>query len=198
MDFVSPFPLSLNYNYLWVVMCQLTSQVHLIPVKITINILELTHKFLKGVVHLHGLPKSIVSDHDTKFMSRFWMELHRLLGVKLKLNTAFHPEGNGQAEWMVQNVTQVICAAIHPDQHDWVLKVPLTEFAINSSTNKLTGDALFKLIYGHMPHMMVEIPSMSLPGVRDFTQQALDNLQGAHDVIIKSCIDQMVQVNKLR
>ena len=46
--------------------------------------------------------------------------------------------------------------------------------------------------------MMVEIPSTSLPGVRDFTQWALDNLQGAHDMIIKSHVDQMVQANKLR
>jgi hypothetical protein len=60
MDFVGPFPASLDYNCLWVVMCCLTSQVHLIPVKTTINVLELAYEFLKGVVRLHGLPRSIV------------------------------------------------------------------------------------------------------------------------------------------
>ena len=37
---------------------------------------------------------------------------------------------------------------MRPDQRDWVLKVPLTEFAINSSVNKSMGYALFELIYG--------------------------------------------------
>jgi len=73
MDFIGPFPKSLEYNYLWVVICHLTLQVHLIPVKMTINALELVYEFLKGMVCLHGLP---VSDRDTKFTSKFWMELH--------------------------------------------------------------------------------------------------------------------------
>ena len=77
------------------------------------------------------------------------------MGVGLKMTTAFHPEGDGQAERMIQSVTQIIHATIHPDQWDWVLKVPLAEFAINSSVNKLTGYAPFELIYGVMPHMMV-------------------------------------------
>ncbi len=62
MDFIGPFPKSLNSNYLWVIVCQLTSQVHLVPIKMTTNALELTYEFLKNVVHLHGLPNSIVSD----------------------------------------------------------------------------------------------------------------------------------------
>jgi hypothetical protein len=120
------------------------------------------------------------------------MELHQLLGVKLKMTTAFHPEGNGQAECMVQNVVQVICTAVQPNQCDWALKVPLTEFAINSSISALTGFTPFELIYGTMPHMMVEIPSTNLPGAGTFAQQVLDNLQGAHNAIIKSHVKQLV------
>jgi hypothetical protein len=139
-----------------------------------------------------------VSDHDTKFTSKFWTELHQLLGVKLKMTTAFHPEGDGQAERMVQNVVQVIRAAVRPDQHDWILKVLLTEFAINSSISASTGFALFELIYRTMPRMMVEIPPTELPGVSTFAQQVLDNLQGAHNTIIRSRVKQLVQANRHR
>ena len=140
MDFVGPFPLSLNYNYLWVVMCWLTSQVHLIPVKMMINVLKLTHEFLKGVVHLHRLPKSIVLDCDTKFTSRFWTELHRLLGVKLKLTTTFHLEGNGRAEQIVQNVTKYSCPKTHSNVWSlWVWRLiapqkPISKFPKNHGT----------------------------------------------------------------
>ena len=51
--------------------------------------------FLKEVVRLHGFPKSIVLDCDTKFMSTFWHELHRLMGTKLLMFTAFHPQMDG-------------------------------------------------------------------------------------------------------
>ncbi len=98
MDFVSLFPESLGHNYLWVVMCWLTSQVHLIPVKTTTKTVELAYEFLNHIVHLHGLLSSIVSDRDTKFMSQFWKELHQLLGVELKLSTAFHPQMDGQTK----------------------------------------------------------------------------------------------------
>ncbi len=116
MDFIGPFPESLGKNYLWVAMCQLTSQVHLVPVNTTTKTLELTYEFLSHVVRLHGLPTSIVSDRDTKFTSLFWMELHCLLGIKLKLSTAFHPQMDGQTERMIQSVTQILRATIHPDQ----------------------------------------------------------------------------------
>ncbi len=90
MDFIGPFPKSLDSNYLWAIVCHLTSQVHLVPIKMTTNTLELAYEFLKNVVHLHGLPKSIVSDRDSKFMSKFWTELH----VRLKMTTSFStPKG---------------------------------------------------------------------------------------------------------
>ncbi len=76
MDFIGPFPESLGKNYLWVVMCRLMSQVHLIPINTMTKTIELTYEFLNHIVRLHGLPTSIVSDRDTKFTSLFWTELH--------------------------------------------------------------------------------------------------------------------------
>ena len=198
MDFVGPFPDSLGYNYLWVVVCRLTSQVHLVPVKTTTNALELAYEFLKEIVRLHGLPKSIVSDRDSKFTSKFWMELHRILGVRLKMTTAFHPEGDGQAERMIRNVVRIVRASVRPDQKDWVIHIPMVEFAINASVNRTTGYAPFELIYGYMPRMTIELPKTELPGVASFAQKALDNLQGAHDSIIKSQVEQLANTNKHR
>ena len=57
------------------------------------------------------------------------------------MTTSFHPQGDGQAEQMIQTIIQILQATIHPDQHNWVLQLPMTEFALNSSTNKSTGYA---------------------------------------------------------
>ena len=71
MDFISPFPKSQGYDYLWVIICRLTSMVHLVPVNTTIKALELSALYVREVVHLHGLPDTIVSDRDSKFTSKF-------------------------------------------------------------------------------------------------------------------------------
>ena len=103
---------------------------------------------------------------------------------------------DGQTEWMIQNAVQILRASIHPDQQDWALKIPMTEFAINSSINKSTGFMPFELIYGYIPQMTLNIPASEYKGVYEFAQKALENIQAAHDVIIMSHIQQTIQVNK--
>ena len=66
MDFIGLFPESLGENYLWVIICHLTSQVHLVPINTMTKTIELANEFLTHVVRLHGLLVSIVLDHDTK------------------------------------------------------------------------------------------------------------------------------------
>src|SRR5271154_266289 len=84
------------------------------------NAAQLAPLFLSHIVQLHGLPETIVSDRDPKFTSLFWTEMHRLLGIKLARSTAFHPQSNGASERMIHKVSQVLRAAVRPDQLDWL------------------------------------------------------------------------------
>ena len=108
MDFVGPLPLSQGHNFLLVVIDRFTSMVHLIPTKTTVTAREVTWLYMKEVVRLHGLPESLVSDRDSKFTSIFWKELHRLMGTKLLMSTAFHPQTDGQTERANCSVIQVL------------------------------------------------------------------------------------------
>ncbi len=98
MDFMGPLPLSKSHNYLLVVIDHFTLQVHLIPMTTHVTSKEVAWLFLKEIVRLHGVPDSIVSDRDSKFTSKFWKELHRLMGTKLLMSTAFHPQTDGATE----------------------------------------------------------------------------------------------------
>jgi hypothetical protein len=62
MDFLGPFPESEGFDYLWVIICRLSSIVHLVPMNTTTTATELSSLFVKEVVWLHGLPSSIMSD----------------------------------------------------------------------------------------------------------------------------------------
>ena len=76
---------------------------------------EVAWLFLKEVVRLHGVPKSIVSDHNTKFTSTFWHELHKLMGTKLLMSTVFHPQMDGVTEWANRSIGQILRMIIHDD-----------------------------------------------------------------------------------
>ena len=199
MDFVGPFPPSLGYDYLWVVICRLTAQVHLIPLTTTIRASDLAWLYLRDIVRLHGLAASIVSDRDPKFTSKFWQELHRLMGGKLLMSTAFHPQTDGVTERAIQTVSQILRSVVKPDQTDWVQRLPLVEFAMNSSISATTGFSPFELTYGYNPRMVQELArEPAMPGVKDFANQALDNLRMAHDAIIASRIAQAFYANQHR
>jgi len=200
MDFIGPFPTSQGYDYLWVIICRLTSMVHLIPVKTTIKASELASLYVKEIVRIHGLPDSIVSDRDPKFTSKFWRETHRILGTKLMMSTAFHPQTDGATERANRSVGQILRIMVEPNQTDWVDKIPLAEFAINSNISSSTGFAPFELNYGYMPTLIGGITPMekAKPGVKRFVTQALSNLEMAHDAILESRVTQTYQANRRR
>jgi hypothetical protein len=108
MDFVGPFPESNSYNYLWVVICCLTSIVHLVPVQMTTTASELTWLYICKIVRLYRLAESIVSDRDSKFMSKFWHETHKLLGMKLLMSTSFHLQTDGVSEHEICLIAQIL------------------------------------------------------------------------------------------
>ena len=60
------------FNYLLVVICQLTSLVHLTPTVTTARAMDITWVYLKEIVRLHGLLDTIVLDRDPKFILKFW------------------------------------------------------------------------------------------------------------------------------
>lgn len=174
--------------------------VHIIPVHTTMTAMDLSSIYLREIVRLHGLPESIVSDRDTRFTSRWWRELHRLLGAKLLMSTSFHPQTDGVTERANRNIGQILRAMIRPDQSDWVEKLPMVEFAINSSVSSSTQYAPFELGNGYMPTMLKQLPEGVdvSPGVKAFSKQALFNLAQAHESIIASRVFQRHNANQRR
>jgi hypothetical protein len=170
MDFIGPFPTSKVYDYLWVIICRLTSMVHLVPVNTMIKASELSELYIKEVVCYHGLPDSIVSDRDPKFTSKFWSETHRILGTKLMMSTLFHPEMDGASQQVNRSIGQILRTMVEPNQTHWVDKIPLVEFAINSNISSSTGFAPFELNYGCMPTLIGGITPMekAKPSVKRF------------------------------
>jgi hypothetical protein len=54
-----------------VVVDKLTKASHFIPVKLTHKAVNIVDVYMKEISRLHGIPKTIVSDKDPKFTSKF-------------------------------------------------------------------------------------------------------------------------------
>lgn len=46
-------------------------------------------KFIEGVVKLHGMPRSTVSDRDPSFISHLWREFFKMSGIQLKMSSSY-------------------------------------------------------------------------------------------------------------
>jgi hypothetical protein len=70
MDFIVGLPRTRDaYNSIWVIVDHLTKVAHFIPVKTTYTGTRLTELYISRIVCLYGVPKKIVSDKGTQFMS---------------------------------------------------------------------------------------------------------------------------------
>jgi hypothetical protein len=153
VDFVGPLPEARNwdlvFNSITVVIDLLTSMVHLIPSRINYTTRQMAELIFEEIYKLHGLPRNIVSDRDVLFTSTFWRLLHSLIGVKLNMSSAYHPEADGGTECANRTVTQMLRQCIEPKQRDRVAKLPMIEFTMNSAQSESTGYSPFRVLSEH-------------------------------------------------
>ena len=103
---------------------------------------------MQEVVRLHGVPVSIVSDRDTRFLSYFWRSLQESLGTRLKFSTAYHPQIDGQLERTTQILKDMLRACILDFKESWKDHLHLAEFAYNNSYRGSIKKAPFEALYG--------------------------------------------------
>ncbi|GJU10841.1 retrotransposon protein, putative, ty3-gypsy subclass [Tanacetum coccineum] len=109
---------------------------------------KLTRQYLKEVVSRHGVPVSIISDRDGKFTSHFWKSLHKALGTRLDMSTAYHPETDGQSERTIQTLEDMLRACVLDFGKGWDKHLPLVEFSYNNSYHTSIKAAPFEALYG--------------------------------------------------
>ena len=104
--------------------------------------------FWDNVWKLHGLLESVVSDRGPQFVAELTKKLNRMLEIKTRLSTAFHPQTDRQTEKMNQELEQYLRFFIEHRQKDWPEWMAVAEFAINNKIHTTTKVLLFMANYG--------------------------------------------------
>ncbi|WVZ93258.1 hypothetical protein U9M48_039253 [Paspalum notatum var. saurae] len=136
------------YNSIWVVVDRLTKVAHFIPVNTTYSGAKLADLYISRIVCLHGVPKRIISDRGSQFTSRFWEQLHNSLDTKLRFNTAYHPQTDGQTERTNQILEDMLRACAIQYGTSWDKCLPYAEFSYNNSYQASLKKSPFEALYG--------------------------------------------------
>ena len=173
MDFITHLPeTATGFSCLLVFVDRFSKMLHMVPTSISCDAEMTARLFFKEVVRLHGIPKSIVSDRDVRFVNSFWTELTKLLGTKALLSTAYHPQTDGQTERTNRTIEDILRAYCDSAQRTWDRLLAAAEFAYNNAYHSSTQQSPFYTNYGRHPHLPLH---HSLPLVHTGVNHAATN-----------------------
>src|SRR5882724_13111520 len=126
--------------------------------------------FQDHIWKLHGLPKEVISDRRTQFVSNFTQSLSHLLGIRVAASMAYHPQTDGQTKRVNQEVEQFLRLFVNQWQDDWYEWLAIAEFAYNDRNHTSTCSSPFMMDMGQNPQLRIEpLRESCLETLNDFT-----------------------------
>jgi len=140
-----------GHEYLFVVVYCFSKMCVHIPCKKTISGQEATKLFFIDVWVHFGLPNSIISDQDNRFLGRFWTTLWERLDTKLKYSTSFHPHTDGKNEVLNMNLVQLLRGYNRKHPKTWDEYIVYIQHSYNRSLHYSTDKSPFETCFGYFP-----------------------------------------------
>jgi hypothetical protein len=151
LDFIVGLPSFQRNTVILVVVDRFSKAAHFAKLPSRFTASQVASVFAETVYKLHGMPKSIVSDRDPIFLSKFWQELFKSSGTKLRMSTAYHPQTDGQTEIVNKALQQYLRCFVHNEPKKWGDYLHWAEWHYNTSVHTSTGMTPFEVVYGKPP-----------------------------------------------
>nr|GEW25631.1 putative reverse transcriptase domain-containing protein [Tanacetum cinerariifolium] len=141
MDFITKLPKTKNgYDTIWVIVDRHTKSVHFLPMR--------------------------ENDQIEKFTSLFWKALHKALGTRYDMSTAY-PQTDDQSERTIQTLEDMVRACVIDFGKSLDRHLTLVEFSYNTSYHASIKAAPFEALYGRKcrsPVCWAEVGDVQLTG----------------------------------
>jgi hypothetical protein len=149
IDFITKFPRTTRkHDSIMVVVDKLTKDAHFVPVKMTHTTTNIAEIYMREIARLHGIPKEIVSDRDTKFTSNFWRGLFKGFGTNMNFSTTYHPQSDGKIERVNQVIEDMLRMYVMDKPSKWEDYLHLVEFSYNNGYQASLKMSPFEALYG--------------------------------------------------
>ena len=200
MDFVMQLPTThQGYDVTLIIVDCLTKRAHFIPTHTSVTAPEVAKLFFVNIFRLHGLPRMIISDRDSKFTSHFWKALFQQIGTKLAMSTAFHPQTDGQTERMNRTLEEIFQIYSTYNQDCWDEHLAAAEFAYNNSVQASSGHTPFELDCGQHPLTPSTLATDNkVPAAENFVNHWNNMIKNAKDLLMKAQNRQVKYANEHR
>ncbi len=156
MDLVGPLPKSARgHEHILVIVDYATRYPEAIPLR------KATSKAIAQELFLLcsrvGIPREILTDQGTPFMSRTMADLCRLLQIKQLRTTVYHPQTDGLVERFNKTLKQMLRRVAADDRRDWDQMLPYVLFGIREVPQASTGFTPFELLFGRQPRGLLDV-----------------------------------------
>ena len=185
MDFITDLPISKGFDSIMVVVDHgSTKGVILEPCNKMIDATGTGTILLNTVYRRYGLPDKSISDRGLQFTSQAFRELGRLLGIKLNMSMAHHPQTDGATEQANQEIEAYLSIFFCNNPETWHSLLPTLEFVYNSKPHATQKQSPFYLQMGYdLKAIPTAYPKTNLPETQDrllILQEAQKEAEAAH------------------
>jgi hypothetical protein len=151
-----------GHDSIFVVVDRFSEMSHFIAYHKNDDASHIANLFFREIMHIHGVPRTIVSDREMKFMSYFWKTLWGKLGTKLLFSTTCHPQTDGPREVVNMTLSALLRSMIRKNLHEWEECFPHVKFANNRVVHSTTQLSPFEVVYGFKPIMPLDLLPLPL------------------------------------
>lgn len=192
IDVVGPFPRTVTGNAYILTMQDDLTKFSVATAMENHEANTVAYCFVTSFVCLHGIPKILVSDQGTEFLSKVMSDTCKLLKIQ-RINTSpYHPQANGALERSHRTLGDYLRHYVDKDQGNWDSYIPYAMFVFNSSEHRITGKQPYQLLYGRK--LMVPGTFIRLEEPRynydDYVHELKQRLQASHEIARNKLIQQ--------
>jgi len=198
IDMIGPLPKSNGMDAIVVIVDRFTKMIRLKATTINISSEGIAKIYRDEIWKIHGVPRTILSDREPQFASKFMKDFTKVLGTKRKLSMAYHPQTDGQTERINQEIGTFLRHYVNYKQDDWTEWLAMAEFAYNDKKHAATGKTPFELNFGRHPWKGDLMVQTEIPRVKESTKNLQESWEHAAQAMEEAQKNMKWQFDKKR